>query len=101
MIDQDYGGQIGQAMETLPVLRSKLAHHPIVAGKGQNHEDGQSSESEPDKGLRKAGQQSVQASLIQNVTAEMEQAIDAGRDADVAAMTIECVYDPGLRKQDA
>jgi len=30
----------------------------------------------------------------------MEQAIDAGRDADVAAMTIECVYDPRLGKQD-
>ena len=88
-------------METLPVLRSKLAHHPIVAGQGQNDEDRQSSESEPDKGLREAGQQSIEGSLIQDVAREMEQAIDAGRDADVAAMTIECVYDPGLRKQDA
>ena len=101
MIDEDYGGQIGQPMKTLPVLRSKLADHPIVAGKGQNHEDRQSSESEPDKGLRKAGQQGIQAPLIQNVAREMEQAIDAGRDADVAPMTIECVYDPGLGKQDS
>src|SRR5262245_33135298 len=86
-------------METLPVLRSKLAHHPIVAGKGQNHEDRQSSESEPNEGFRKAGEQIVHASLIQNVAREMEQAVDTGRDADVAAMAIESVHDPGLGKQ--
>ena len=72
MIDEEYGSKVGEAMETLPVLRSKLADHPIVAGKGQDHEDRQSTESEPDKGLRKAGNQIVQASLIQNVAREMQ-----------------------------
>src|SRR5258708_35953419 len=101
MENEHRAGQVGEAMQTLPVFSTERANRPLIARQCEDHEDGQSPKAEPNKRLRKTPQQALGPALIQKMAGKMEQTVNACGHTDHAAMAVQRTHDAGTRKQDA
>src|SRR4029077_8163790 len=94
VVNQQCSGDVGKAVQALPVFSTELANGPLITRQRQDDEDRKAGEAEPDKWLRKTLQEAVPVAFVQGVGGKMQEPVDAGGAPDNAAMSIERVDEP-------
>ncbi len=89
MIDQDNRRNVSQPVKQFPSLPAQFPDRPIVAGRREHHQDAEPGQTKPGKRFGKTLQQILPIALVEHMTGEMDQTINAGGNTDITAMPIE------------
>src|SRR4029077_2376237 len=89
MINEKCGGQVGEAVYPLPVFRAERADRPEIARQSEHDKNRQSRQTKPGEWFGQTSHQPIPAAFVENVKAEMEQAINARRYSNGAAMPVQ------------
>src|SRR6266436_973383 len=99
MINQDHRRYVREPVKQFPSLRPELADRPVVAGRREHDQNSEARQPEPGKRLRKALEQSIPITLVEDLTGEMDESVNARGYPDVTAMPIQSIDNRRARKE--
>ena len=67
VVNQQCGGDVGKAVQALPVFSAELANGPLITRQRKDDEDRKAGEAEPDEWLRKTLQEAVPVAFVEDV----------------------------------
>src|SRR6516225_3285496 len=99
MVNEDHSRDVCEPVKQFPTLCAKLADRPVVTGQRKHYQNTEPGQTEPGKRLSKALDQIIPIALIENMTREMDESVNAGGYTNVATMPVQGINNRRVWKE--